>query len=103
MGPDAAVLESLVPLVGIAASLGMPVAIFFIHKYFKLRNRELDAEIEARRAWTEKERSLFEARVDSLEAALFERGAPATRPLLEGSPESPAPARLPGRGPLQKD
>src|ERR1700730_13424898 len=103
MGPDAALLESLVPIVAITASLGLPVAIVFIHKYFKLRNRELDAEIEARRAWTEKERSLFEARVDRLEAALFERGAPAPRPLREGSPESPAPARLPGRGPLQKD
>jgi hypothetical protein len=103
MGPDAAVLESLVPLVAIAASLGMPVAIVFIHKYFKLRNRELEAEIEARRAWTVKERSLFEARVDRLEAALFERGAPATRSLLEAPPESPAPARLPGPDPLQKE
>ncbi len=102
MGPDAAVLESLVPLVGILASLGMPVAIVFIYKYFKLRNRELDAEVEARRAWTEKERSLFEARVDRLEAALFLRGAPATRSLLQEPLESAAPPRLPGHDPLQK-
>jgi len=102
MGPDAALLESLVPIVAITASLGLPVAIVFIHKYFKLRNRELDAEIEARRAWTEKERSLFEARVDRLEAALFQRVVPATRSLLQEPPESRVPPRLPGRDPVQE-
>lgn len=97
MGLEPAVLEQMIPLVGILASLGLPVALLYIYKYFKLRNRELDAEIESRRFWSETERARFEARVDRLETALFQRGPLPDRSMLEAPPDAEAQARLPAR------
>lgn len=100
MGFEPAVLEAMIPLVGILASLGLPVALLYTYKHFKLRNRELDAEIEARRYWSESERARFEARVDRLESALLQRGPLPDRTMLE-HPDAGAQARLPApeRGP----
>lgn len=105
MNLDAGIIESFVPVVAMLATFGMPVAIVFIVKHFKIRNRELDAEIEARRFWNEKERAQFQARVERLENALFQRGsAPlADRGLLESPPnEELDRLAAAGRGPLRE-
>ncbi|GAC1346542.1 MAG: hypothetical protein NVSMB23_24330 [Myxococcales bacterium] len=91
MNIDASVIESFAPMVAMLATFGMPVAIVFIAKHFKLRNRELDAEIEARRFWNEKERAQFQARIERIEAVLFQRaGALPDRDLLESPPAAEA-------------
>jgi len=48
---------------------GTPVAIVFIHRYFKFRDRELEMEKELHGRFTEKQRKSLEARVSSLETS----------------------------------
>lgn len=63
-------LERLIPIVSVLAVFGMPVAIVFMTKYFKLRNRELEVEADLQKKWTEESRRQLEARVASLENAV---------------------------------
>jgi hypothetical protein len=99
MNLDASLIGALIPVIATLAALGMPVAIVFIVKHFTLRHRELDAEIEARRFWNESERAQFQARIERLESALFQRASPplSDRSHLEGPPGEEAGRQIAAR------
>jgi hypothetical protein len=99
MNLDPKIIQALIPIISVLATFGMPVAIVFIVKHFKLRNRELEAEIEARKFWNESERAQFQSRIERLESALFQRAiAPMPdRGLLEGPPGEEASRQMTGR------
>ena len=63
-------LEALIPIVSVLAVFGMPVALVFVHKYFKIKERELALEGEAR-TWAEKKQQALEQRVKRLEDVLI--------------------------------
>ena len=63
-------LEALIPIVSVLAVFGMPVALVFVHKYFKIKERELALEGEAR-VWAEKKHQALEGRVKRLEDVLL--------------------------------
>ena len=65
-----AMIAPLIPMVVTLITLGMPVAIVFIVKYFKLKHRELDLDAEHQKKWTEEQRRQLEHRVASLENAM---------------------------------
>jgi len=65
-----AMLAPLIPMVVTLITLGMPVAIVFIVKWFKLKNRELELDADHQRKWTEEQRRQLEQRVASLETAM---------------------------------
>src|SRR6267378_4123519 len=46
---DADVLQKLFPIVGVLAMFGFPVALVFIWKWFKLKDKELQLEAETRK------------------------------------------------------
>jgi hypothetical protein len=110
---EPAVLENLIPLVAILAVFGMPVAILFVLKHFKLREREMSLEGDARK-WAEQQGRALEQRVQRLEEVLISldqdvRGKlgigattaqDARRELMEG-PATPAAEPQPGRDPLK--
>jgi hypothetical protein len=103
MNLSADMLGALVPIVSTIAGIGMPIAIVFIVMHFRFRHRELAADLEARKLWSEKERALLEARVARLENALFQRGATPALPdrsLMEAPPASAAAAAAQYRDPL---
>ena len=101
---DQSVIQSLMPAVAMVATFGMPVAIVFIVKHFKYRDRELEAELEARRMLSERDKAQLEARIERLENALFARLPAATAPVapqVEGRESLYEPPPLPpleGRG-----
>src|SRR5882762_5608887 len=67
---NAAMLEAIAPIAAMLAVFGMPVAIVFINKYFKLKHRELDVEAELQKKFTEEQRRQMEARLAGLENAM---------------------------------
>jgi hypothetical protein len=98
--------KALVPLFGVLITFGMPVAIVYTVKHFKLRHRELELEAEMHGKQTQSRLSSIEARLGVIESALgaIARGQPILqeRTSLPESPERSAdePARspqLPGR------
>ena len=91
-------VEALIPIVAVLATFGFPVAIVFLLKYFKLKERELAIDVEARQK-SQQQQFAIEERVRRLEEVLInldhdvrarlgleQPGAPlASRPdLLEG-------------------
>jgi hypothetical protein len=103
-----ALAEALVPAFGVLVCFGLPVALVFTVKHFKLRHRELDLEAELDGKQTQARLAAIEARLSTLETALgaLVRGPASELPrerlsLLEppASPseaaaESPDPQRL---------
>ncbi len=98
-----ALVEAFIPVMGMLVVFGMPVAILFVLKWFKLKEREMALEGEARQ-WAEKKQAALEERVKRLEDVLIsldqdvrarlglgQEGAPphAQRELMEG-PATPA-------------
>jgi hypothetical protein len=67
---EPALARALIPVGTTLIVFAMPVAIVFITRYFKLKNRELDVEAEIQKRWTEESRRQLEARVASLENAV---------------------------------
>jgi hypothetical protein len=77
-------LESLVPLVAILFTFGMPVAIVWTVKHFKLKHRELDLEEQLHTKELELRLRTIEARQAAVESALTAIGArPSETPSLE--------------------
>src|SRR5712691_8821009 len=64
------VVAAFIPIVAIIAAVGAPVAIYLGNKYFKLKEKELALEAEARQ-WAERQQVRVEARLQRLEAALM--------------------------------
>ena len=71
-------------------TLGMPVAIVFIVKWFKLKNRELELDSEHQKKWTEEQRRQLEQRVQALETAMQ-----ATLQIIAPRVPAPAPQGIP--------
>ncbi|HKB75152.1 MAG TPA: hypothetical protein VKC58_01060 [Myxococcales bacterium] len=63
-------IQSLIPIVSVLAVFGFPVAIVFVIKYFKLKERELALEIESRER-SQKQQLAIEQRVERLEGVLL--------------------------------
>jgi hypothetical protein len=92
--------EILVPIVAILAALGMPVAIIWLVKHFKLRNRELDLEAQLHGKELELRLKTLEVRQAAIETAVtaIGRTTPVEAPpaqqrvsLLEGPATSAEP------------
>ena len=60
----------MIPIISVLAVFGMPVAIIFVSKYFKLKNRELEVDAEIQKKFTEESRRNLEQRVTQLEGAM---------------------------------
>jgi hypothetical protein len=76
-------MEMLIPIVAILSTFGFPVAMVFIFKWFKLRERELQVDSDFRK---ESSASL-EARVQRLESVLLQLDPQLRAPgLLTGPP-----------------
>lgn len=68
MSPD--ILQMLIPIVAILATFGFPVALVFVFKYFKLKDRELQLEADAQK-WVREQHQLLESRVQRLESVVL--------------------------------
>jgi hypothetical protein len=60
----------LIPIVSVLAVFGFPVAIVFVIRYFKLKERELTFEVESRER-SQKQQLAIEQRVERLEGVLL--------------------------------
>ena len=101
----AILVKGLVPVLGALICLGMPVALVFTLKHFKLRHRELELEAELHGKQTQSRLSAIEARLGTLETALgaLVRGPvpaalPDRRSLLEAPSSSDVPAESDPQG-----
>jgi len=92
MDPNAAhVIEALIPAVALISVFGAPVVVYIASRFFKLREKELQLEGEARQ-WAEKSQAALEARVQRLEAVLLslDHDLRGRAGLMEGPPREPA-------------
>jgi hypothetical protein len=91
-------LQILIPIVAILAVFGFPIALVFVFKYFKLKDRELQLEADAQR-WVREQHQLLEARVQRLESALLALDQEIRARLSAGAqPELPERASPPHEG-----
>lgn len=67
---SAEMIQSLIPIVAVLAVFGFPVAIVFVAKYFKLKERELALEAESRER-SQKQQLAIEQRVERLEGVVL--------------------------------
>ena len=81
---DAHMLQMLIPITAILATFGCPVAIIFVFKWFKLRERELQIDSEARRDVG----AAMEARMQRLESVLLQIEPHLRAQLMQGPPDS---------------
>jgi hypothetical protein len=100
---NADILQTLIPIIAILATFGFPVALVFVWKYFKLKDRELQLDSDLRRTAG----NALESRVQRLESIIMALDAdlraklgagPLPRAdLMEGpgAPESNQPGALP--------
>src|SRR3982750_3619323 len=79
--------EILVPSIAILATFGMPVAIIWLVKHFKLRNRELDLEAQLHGKELELRLKTLEVRQAAMEAPLPPSGAKSMEPAAASSLE----------------
>jgi hypothetical protein len=64
---DADILQKLFPIVGVLAMFGFPVALVFIWKWFKLKDKELQLEAETRKTAGQ----AMEARMQRVESIIL--------------------------------
>jgi hypothetical protein len=62
-----AMLNTLIPIIAILATFGFPVALVFVWKWFKLKEKELQVDSEARRSTGQ----ALESRVQRLESIIL--------------------------------
>ena len=95
----------LIPIAVTAIVFGMPVALVFMNKFFKLKEKELALEAEAQR-WAERQYSALDSRVQRLESVLLSRdddlrkrlGATPHAQLMEGPPAASSESAHVGQG-----
>jgi hypothetical protein len=82
---NAGMLESLIPITAILATFGFPVAMVFVFKWFKLRDRELQLDIDMRKDLSVS----LEARMQRVESILLqlEPHLHSRLDLMQGPPE----------------
>jgi len=91
---DAHLANALIPIIAILATFGCPVALVFVFKWFKLKDRELQLDAELRKDAG----AALEARVQRLESILLQiephlvppQAGDANRARLEEPAERPA-------------
>ena len=88
---DPKVIAEIVPVIALIATFGMPVAIVFVVNHFKYKNRELEAELEARRLLSERDKTELLARIERLENVLLGGARPAAQVAQQGPAALPAP------------
>ena len=82
---------------------GTPVALTFIHKYFKFREKQLEAQgnapkqLEAVRAEYESKQRELQARIENLESILIESDGDLERRIAEKSKRAALPESSTGR------
>jgi hypothetical protein len=67
---DPKIVENLIPLTAIVVTFGFPVALLFVFKWFKLREKELQFDAEIRK----EQGHALEARVTRIESILLQLG-----------------------------
>ncbi len=86
---DSNVIGELIPIVAILATFGCPVGIVFVLKHFAFKHRELEAELEARKMLSNRDRAELEKRIERLESVVMgARVAGAVAPLAPASASS---------------
>ena len=74
-------LQALIPIIAILATFGFPVALIFVWKWFKLKDRELQMDSELRRTAG----NALESRVQRLESIIMALDADLRAKLGDGS------------------
>lgn len=69
MDPD--LVKTLIPIVAIVSVFGFPVLVTWVVQHYRFKHKELQADLEARKALGERDRAYLEARIDRLEQALL--------------------------------
>jgi len=77
--------EIFIPIVAIVVTFSFPVALVFVSKWFKLRERELQMEAESRR-WNEEHAKALESRVQRLESIVLSLDKDVRATLMEAPP-----------------
>src|SRR5207244_8582448 len=85
-------IQALIPIVAVLAVFGFPVAIVFVLKYFKLKERELALEVETRER-SQRQQLAIEQRVERLEGVLLSLDHDVRARLGIEQPATPLPAR----------
>ena len=85
-------IQALIPIVSVLAVFGFPVAIVFVLKYFKLKERELAIEVESRER-SQKQQLAIEQRVERLEGVLLSLDHDVRARLGIEQPAAPSPSR----------
>jgi hypothetical protein len=67
---DVKIIEALIPITAIIVTFGFPVALVFVFKWFKLRDKELQLDAEVRKD----QGHALEARVQRIESILLQLG-----------------------------
>jgi hypothetical protein len=84
-------IGALIPIVAVLATFGFPVAIVFVLKYFKLKERELAIDVEARQK-AQQQQFAIEERVRRLEDVLVNLDHDVRARLGLGQPGAPPPS-----------
>jgi hypothetical protein len=84
-------IGALIPIVAVLATFGFPVAIVFVLKYFKLKERELAIDVEARQK-AQQQQFAIEERVRRLEDVLLNLDHDVRARLGLGQPGAPLPS-----------
>ena len=101
---NTALVEQLIPIIAILATFGFPVALVFVWKWFKLKDRELTMDSEMRKTAGQ----ALEARVQRLESVILALDADLRAKLRDAGQErtelfeSPATPETDQPGPLLK-
>ena len=85
-------LAALIPIVSVLAVFGFPVAIVFVIKYFKLKERELALEADSRER-SQRQQLAIEQRVERLEGVLLSLDHDVRARLGIEQPAAPLPSR----------
>jgi hypothetical protein len=85
-------IAAFIPIVSVLAVFGFPVAIVFVIKYFKLKERELALEAESRER-SQKQQLAIEHRVERLEGVLLSLDHDVRARLGIEQPATPLPSR----------
>jgi len=85
-------IGALIPIVAVLATFGFPVAIVFVLKYFKLKERELAIDVETRQK-AQQQQLAIEERVRRLEDVLINLDQDVRARLDVGQPGAPLPSR----------
>ncbi|HYZ89422.1 MAG TPA: hypothetical protein VE620_09025 [Myxococcales bacterium] len=83
---------ALIPIVSVLAVFGLPVAIIFMVKYFRLKERELSLEVEGRQK-SQQQQLVIEERVRRLEDVLLNLDHDVRARLGIGQPGAPLTSR----------